>query len=47
MRKMIEHPEIRQIETTGYPYRMQEEPEGYDEDAAYEERMERELFGDR
>jgi hypothetical protein len=31
---------------TGYPSLMQEEAEAFDEDAAYEERRERELFGD-
>lgn len=42
---MIEHPEIGHIERTGYPSWMQEAPE-YDEDAAYDERRERELFGE-
>lgn len=36
-----EHPEISWIERTGYPSWMQE----IDEDAAYEEAKERELFG--
>lgn len=44
MRKMIEHPEISQIERTGYPSWMKEEDhkEEFDEDAAYEERRESE-----
>ena len=44
---MLEHPEISSIERTGYPSWMQdtEEPE-YDEDSAYDERRERELFGE-
>ena len=44
---MLEHPEITWIERTGYPSWMQkrEEPE-LDEDAAYEERRENEMFGD-
>ena len=37
---MLGHPEIGWIERTGYPSWMQE----YDEDAAYEESRERELF---
>lgn len=42
---MIQHPEISWIERTGYPSWMQE-PEAleYDEDSAYDERRERELF---
>lgn len=51
---MLEHPEIGWIERTGYPSWMQDtdqceeedlcdEPE-YDEDAAYEERRDRDLF---
>lgn len=40
---MLEHPEIGWIERTGYPSWMQGEP---DEDAAYEEARERELFGE-
>lgn len=43
----MQHPEITWIERTGYPSWMQgrEEPE-FDEDAAYEERREKEMFGD-
>lgn len=43
----MQHPEITWIEHTGYPSWMQgrEEPE-FDEDAAYEERREKEMFGD-
>lgn len=40
-----DHPEIGRIERTGYPSWMQEEEEE-DEDRFYEERRERELFGD-
>lgn len=45
---MPEHPEIGWIERTGYPSWMQEiEPyEEEDEDAIYQERLERELFGE-
>ena len=45
---MLEHPEIGWIERTGYPSWMQEtdEPEEYDEDAAYDERREAMMFGD-
>lgn len=39
---MLEHPEIGWAEATGYPSWMQ----GGDEDAAYEEARERELFGE-
>jgi hypothetical protein len=39
---MLEHPEIGWIERTGYPSWAQEP----DEDAAYEESRERELFGE-
>lgn len=42
---MLEHPEIGWIERTGYPSWLQEEIEP-DEDSAYEETKERELFGD-
>lgn len=43
----LQHPEIDWIERTGYPSWMQErEGPEYDEDALYEERRERELFGD-
>ena len=41
---MLEHPEIGWIERTGYPSWMQVACE-VDEDAAYEEAKERELFG--
>lgn len=41
---MLEHPEIGWIERTGYPSWMQGTCEA-DEDAAYEEAKERELFG--
>ena len=42
-----DHPEITWIERTGYPSWLQEgdEPE-QDEDSIYEERQERELFGE-
>jgi hypothetical protein len=45
---MLQHPEIDWIERTGYPSWMQEgdEPEEYDEDAAFEERREAELYGE-
>lgn len=43
---MLEHPEIGWIERTGYPSWMQDHTE-YDEDIAYEEARERELFGER
>lgn len=44
---MYEDPEIGWVERTGYPSWMQEreEPEA-DEDGAYEEARERELFGE-
>lgn len=42
---MLEHPEIGWIERTGYPSWMQEKSEP-DEDSAYEEAREREIFGD-
>ena len=42
-----DHPEIACIERTGYPSWMQEREEDYDDDDRfYEERRERELFGD-
>ena len=43
-----DHPEITWIERTGYPSWMQEgdDEEAFDEDAAYEERRCRELFGE-
>lgn len=45
---MLQHPEIDWIERTGYPSWMQEgdEPEEYDEDAAFEERREAMLYGE-
>lgn len=49
MYPMIEHPEISCAIRTGYPSWMQEDNEQdyeYDEDALYEERRERELFGE-
>lgn len=42
---MLEHPEIGWIERTGYPSWMQGGCE-IDEDRAYEEARERELFGE-
>lgn len=42
---MLEHPEIGWIERTGYPSWMQESCDA-DDDSAYEEAKERELFGD-
>ena len=48
MYRDLQHPEIDWIESTGYPSWMQEdEDEGpdYDEDAAYEERRDRERLG--
>ena len=46
MYPVLEHPEIGHIERTGYPSWMADEAdqEQYDEDAAYEERRERELW---
>jgi hypothetical protein len=44
MRNTLDHPVIRQMERYGY---LQEpEPPEYDEDRAYEEKREQELFGD-
>lgn len=45
---MLEDYEIGWIERTGYPSWMQETEEKpeFDEDAAYEERRYREIFGD-
>lgn len=43
---MLEHPEIGWIERTGWPSWMQGEPDEPDEDRAYEEARERELFGE-
>ena len=47
MREMLEHPDITSTLRTGYPSWMQDdEPhEEPDEDALYEERREREMFG--
>ena len=44
---MIQHPAITLNEETGYPYRYRDrdEEEDFDEDLAYEEARERELFG--
>jgi hypothetical protein len=42
---MLEHPEIGWIERTGYPSWLQDKGDT-DEDSAYEEARERELFGD-
>lgn len=43
---MIQHPEIFWIERTGYPSSYQEtEREEFDEDAAYDEARDRDLFG--
>ena len=42
---MIQHPEITNIERTGYPSWMQEgNTKEIDEDSLYEERRERDLF---
>jgi hypothetical protein len=48
MYQILEHPEITRCLRTGYPSWMQEgdEPEEYDEDAAYDERREAMMFGD-
>lgn len=48
MYPVLEHPEVTCALRTGYPSRMQEDgyEEEYDEDAAYEERRYRELFGE-
>ena len=44
---MLEDPEIARIERTGYPSWFQDkEPAEFDEDAAYDEQKERELFGE-
>ena len=46
---MLEHPEIGWIERTGYPSWMQESEDSWEdeyEDRAYEERRDRERFGD-
>ena len=45
MYPILEHPDISCALRSGYPSWMQEETcDGYDEDAAYEERRERDLF---
>ena len=49
MYPILEHPEITRALRTGYPSRMQEDEDLDDEygaDRAYEERRERELFGE-
>ena len=48
--KMLEDPEIEWQNRTGYPYWMQEhdaddDDDGYDPDAAYEEAWDARLFG--
>ena len=43
MKNFPDHPVITEIERCGYL--RESEGEGYDEDRAYEERRERELFG--
>ena len=43
---MLEHPKIGWIERTGYPSWMQGREE-YDEDRAFDEAREREIFGER
>lgn len=47
MYPVLEHPEITRCLRTGYPSWMQEgdEPEEFDEDAAYDERREEALYG--
>ena len=47
MRKFPDHPEIEYCLRTGHPS-WQQEGDGpeFDEDAAYEERRDRELFGE-
>ena len=43
----LEHPEVTMALRTGYPSWMQERDDcEYDEDALYEERRERDIFGD-
>lgn len=42
----LEHPEIGWIERTGYPSWMQEDSGDDDDYEDYDERRERELFGD-
>lgn len=53
MYRDLEHPEITRIRSTGYPSWMNPEEEEYDQDAyeaycdaLFEERRERELFGE-
>ena len=53
MTDMLEHPEIRRIEETGYPSWMEPDEEDYDQDAyeaycdrCYEEDRDRRLFGE-
>ena len=45
MKNFPDHPVIAEMETFGYIRDLQE-PEEYDEDAVYEERRERERFGE-
>lgn len=45
MKNFPDHPVIAEMETFGY-IREPQELEEYDEDAAYEERRERERFGE-
>ena len=46
MYPIIDDPEIGHIQRTGYPSWMEDQAEAFDEDRAYEERRERELFGE-
>ncbi len=46
MRNFPEHPEIECCLRTGYPSWQQEGEHEEDEDSLYEERRERELFGE-
>lgn len=53
MYRDLEHPEITRCRRTGYPSWMEPDEEEYDQgayeaycDALYEERREREIFGD-
>lgn len=45
-RDIPDHPDIESALRTGYPRSYGSSYDDYDEDAAYEERRERELFGD-
>ena len=43
----IQHPAVTQIEAAGYPHQYRdEETEEFDEDLAYEETRERQIFGE-